>query len=712
MNYVYGSTGGKRGISYTITDKTQQTATAATTLETFDALGIIHTDKGIPNKIISKLTYDQLVLLCGEITAEKHGLHTYALYKHAELGNTVSVCKIDHGAKLANINTKLDFTPVEQEVLLYNGYIINAPIADFDSGLMNDLLEVMGVSLATFKTNVKTITIPVYEGATAYETFAGTTSHDDIVLAMNQGLSETAGSFGLKKVALYPLAIAATGGGKWGNKIQFVFTSTESLTNGVPTKSVSIKYGDNEASAYTTVGLVPNKSDEYGIQLYLKSKMDDKSIISSMKGDLNAKIITEEANDEALEEMFIEYYTVLIAKLEELKTVESAKATGDIDNVLLGYLTSAVTKYTDILQNLEDADVHPLEMIQWDGNTPFKTIGSYNLISLDGGLLQNKFKLIGGADGLVNGMRKFDINRSYVSASGETVVLADLYANFYDGTIDKTLFDYSYVPSVITYDIEYPVKVKNAIVRCTKHASGKRGDIVAVGGAFKSITDIEGLSDFHKSFNPQGFKYFLTAESCEIKDSTLNKNIRVPMVIPLIKALTNWYNGNRKNPVSDQALVDVIDNTIQPKIITSDEMNTVLDMDLNITFEVSGVHRLYAQAMSYVGEESRLKELHNAINFCYLIKDVHVALKKYASSLSSTSNLRNIQEKVNSEISGHSAWFESAPSVTLGYKDNEAELRGQVSIVIKISMYGTIREFNIDFQVDNANVGSSSTTEE
>jgi len=705
MNYVY-NTPGQRGINYKITDKSKVVTTPASDVETFDGFFIIHTDKGPVNTIYPKLTYAQLVDVFGDINPEKHGFHTLAAYNFANSGNTVTVIRVDKDAKLANMTTKIKLTAVEKEVLIYKGTILNVSEADVTAGMHNEITNALGISNASLLAGAKKITIPVYVGETEYVSIPGMAGKNELISALNAGVIEAAGQFGLQDVTVYPFAFIAEGEGKWGNKIQVQFTADEALTAGVPTKSVSIKYDDVTASEYSTVTLVPNVSDEYGIMLHLGTKLSDKVVLNSKKGDLNLKLISEDANNTALEEAIINYYKVLLETLTTKVTAETAKDPGDQDLVLVEYLNQAVEKYTSVYEKLIDGDITPLELFKYNGTTPFTVANSYNLISLNNALVQQKFKLLNGKDGLVEGMRKFNFNKS-ITIDTKTTTLEDLYVEVFDGKTDKQISSWNYVTSVVTFDIDFPIKIKQAIERFTKHGTGLRGDIVAIGGAFSAMTDITHLEDFNKSFSPKSFKYFLLAESCEVKDTRLNKTIRVPMALPLIDTLTSWYNGNRRNPITDYSIPSIIANSVMPKILTSDEVNRVLALDLNIVYEVAGTYKLYSQNTSYVGQDSRLKELHNSINFAYLIKDAHIALRKYGTGLSETSNLRYIQEKLTDALSHHSAWFESAPVVTVGYKDEEAQLRGQVSVTVTVNMFGTIKSFDLEFIVDNAAAGST-----
>ena len=710
MNYVY-NTPGQRGINYKITDKSKVVTSPAADVETFDGFFIIHTEKGPVNTIYPKLTYAQLVDVFGDINPEKHGLHTLAAYNFANAGNTVTVIRVDKDAKLANMTTKIKLTALEKEVLIYKGTIINASEADITAGMHNEIANALGISNATLIAGAKKITLPIYVGETTYESLPNIAGKNELIAALNAGVIEAAGQFGLQNVTIYPFAFIAEGEGKWGNKVQVQFTADETLTAGVATKNVTIKYDDDITSEYSSVTLVPNVSDEYGIMLNLATKLNDKVVINNKKGDLNLKLISEDANTEAFEEAIINYYIVLLETLAVKKTAEEAKDPDDKDLVLIEYIEKAIEKYTIIYEKVLDGDITPLELFKYNGTSPFEVTESYNLISLNQPIVQNRFKLMNGKDGLVEGMRKFNFNKSMVTSGGTTVTLEDLYVDVYDAKIDKSISSWNYVTSVVTFDIDFPIKIKQAIDRFTKHGTGLRGDIVAIGGAFSVSTDISHLTDFNKSFGPKSFKYFLLAESCEVKDTRLNKTIRVPMALPLIDTLTSWYNGNRRNPVTDYSIPSLIANSVMPKILTSDEVNTVLGMDLNIVYEVAGTYKLYSQSTSYVGQDSRLKELHNAINFAYLIKDAHVALRRYGTGLSETSNLRHIQEKLTDALSAHGAWFESAPVVTVGYKDDEAQLRGQVSVTVTVNMFGTIKSFDLEFIVDNAAADSTSSEE-
>ena len=105
--------------------------------------------------------------------------------------------------------------------------------------------------------------------------------------------------------------------------------------------------------------------------------------------------------------------------------------------------------------------------------------------------------------------------------------------------------------------------------------------------------------------------------------------------------------------------------------------------------------------MQMYGSNSKLKELHNAINFCYLIKETHFSLERNNSGTGET-GLNSIKEKISKDLAVFSKYFDQAPTVTLNYADDDAAARGEAQLGIVVYMSGTVKKFDITFTVKSS----------
>lgn len=254
----------------------------------------------------------------------------------------------------------------------------------------------------------------------------------------------------------------------------------------------------------------------------------------------------------------------------------------------------------------------------------------------------------------------------------------------------------------MTYDFDYPTTVRKQLIAAVQHGKGTRGDIIAIGGMPSTIKTYDSALEYAKALKLAGGKYFLLTEHCEVFDSVQNKNITVSAVYALMDAISTWYNDGRKFPVSDYTLSTIIKGTIVPRITDTDEQSTLYNYDANLLKLVDNSYRLRSQSVGDVGFTSKLKELHNAINFADLIKVTHNAVDKYSKGNDDDTTLSTIQEKISKEIEDFKAYFQGAPTVTLSFLDEDAEARGEADLELTVNMYGTIKVYHIKFIVNSA----------
>lgn len=707
LNFNRGSAG-SIGIDYTIVDNTKTVAADTTTqeVETLDALFVIHADKGVPNHTFTNLTLANLTAVFGELNAKKHGIQAMAAYKHASLGHTVSVARLDKDAPIANIYPKITFTAQAKEVYLYEGKVFNITESEILNGDFDDILESLDASSAAFIAAAKKVTIPVLVGTPGTESFADVLSVEDFAVKAAALADTSAGTLGIKNRTVVPFVLHAPGGGLWGNKITGTLGSTITLRNTVQTRSLTIAYNGTTATTYSAIGLVPNKSDDLGIQLYMGSKLRDKQVITNYLGDLNLRMTTDETNEEGFEDMLVEYYTALVAALKVLLDANNALVAANdplAEQSLSTELGNAISNYQALLETIEDADVTPFQLLGWDGNSVYSNAGSYNLISCSSKIIEDAFTLQNGANGLVKGMRRF----SYEYTDGTTTV-ADLYKSYFKFEIDGDLKDINAVKSLITYDLDYPTAVRTALIAMVQHGKGTRGDIFAFGGMPTTIKTYDAALDYAKALKLAGGKYLLITEHCEVYDDVQNKNIVVSAAYALMDAVSAWYNDGRKFPISDYTLTSIIKGTVSPRIIDTDEQGALYNYDANLLKLVDNSYRMRSQSAGDVGYTSKLKEAHNAINFCDLIKVVHNAIDKYAKGNDDSTTLTSIQESISKEIEDFKIYFQGAPTVSLSFLDDDAEARGEADLELTVNMYGTIKTYHIKFVVNSASTTSSS----
>lgn len=704
MNLKYGRSS-NIGINYVIEDNTKLTSSETTTSEvqTLDALFVIHADKGVPNKTFTKMTLANFLAEFGEVTAKKHGIQAAACYKLLTLGHTASVCRVDEGAKISNLYPELTFTASEEEVYIYGGKLFNVTAAQIDAGDFDAILEELDITGTTFKATAKKVSVPVMSADVAVKNLTDVTDTADFAVQTAALYTEGAGTLNIKNRTIVPFVMHAPGGGLWGDKISGAFGSAITLRNTVPTKSLVISYNSKAINNYSGIGLVPDISDELGIQLYLGAKLRDKTTITNYIGDLHLRMTHDRTNENGFEEALIEYYTELLAKLETLLTDNIAAVTaGSGDADLNPLLQNAITTYTTLLDKIDAGDVHPFQLINWDGNAIFTNALGYNLVYATGSILPDSFTLKGGDNGTVKGMRKFDYD--YKNASGKAV--GDLYESYFKFEIDPDLRDISLVRPSITFNFDYPNKVRTALIEATKHAGeGLRGDIMVVGGAPGTIKTVDEAVEYAKAVKMSGGKYLTVLESCEVYDAIQNKNMEVSAIYPLLNAISAWYIAGRRNPWTDYPLGDIVYGSVYPRVPLSSDQTKLYNYDINTLKYVDGSYRLRTQTLMEYGYVSKLKEAHNQFNFCELIKDTHFAIEKHQKGVSEETTLTSIQENIGKELEGYSAYFQGAPTVSIFYEDADAEARGEADLEVAANMFGTVKTYNTKFIVNSATSG-------
>lgn len=700
LNVGKGSAG-SLGIEYVIQDNTrvQSSSTTKNVIETLDGLFIIHANKGIPNVTFSNMTLANFEAMFGEVNKKKHGIQAAAARKLAKLGHTVTVCRLDKGAKIANLYSKAIFEAEEKEVYLYGGLLFNVTESVIDAGGFDSILEKLGTTATHFKTTAKKVTIPVIKGSVSNGSFPGITSVEDLVVEAENAFDDTnAGNLGIKTREIILGTFHATGGGSWGKKITATLGEKITTRNKVPTRSISVAYNGKNATVYSAIGLVPNRSDENAIQLFLGTKLKDKEVIANYIGDLNLRYFMDETNETGLENLFIDYFRKLIVALQALDAANDAEIlSGNGDATLKTELVKAVGNYTTIAELLEDGDIHPMQILNWDGTSVFDMTNSYNLIKLDSNIFPTTVTLAEGDDGVVKGMRKFSYEHGEVDNT-----VADMYESYFKFEIDPTLKDITEVRSVITFNFDYPTKVRNAIYNATKHETNKRGDILVVGGTPETIKTYDDLLEYGKALKLSESNYLLLAGTCDVFDEVMNENIKVSTVYPFLDALSSWYKNGRRNPLTDYAMGSIVRGSLYPRIIDGKEIDALYELDVNLLKVVDGIHKLKTQSVGDVGKISKLKEAQNAINFRYLIKDVHNAVEKYQKGVGDGTTLTEIQEKISKELEKYGAYFQGAPIVSLAFLDEDAEVRGEADLSVEVNMYGSIKKFSIKFIVNSA----------
>lgn len=717
MNLNFGFDANRTiGIDYTIDDQTLNVASTSTsTTPILDAFFIIHASQGIPRKAFKNLTEANAKVLFGELT-DKHGMQALACKQHLSLGLTATIMRIDEGGTIANSYPIINFTSALKEVYVYGGEAYNVTETQVKDGTFDVVLETLDITSTYFLANAKKVKLPVLNGIVSSSSLVGAEDEDSILTNAAALYAEAAGSNGIKNRTIVPGVFYCPGAGKYGNKIKVSFTDALTIRNTVQTKLMMVYNGITETTTtYSAISLVQDKLDENNIALFVGDKLRDKKVINDYNGDLNLRYAIDDTNREGLIEAFAEYYQALSDYIVNAIAVNSAKITAADpndpgDSALEGVLTALKTTVDSMYELVYDGTRHPFQILGLDGNSIYGSVSGetygakgFNMISLDSDLLGTSFALTNGDDGIVKNMRTFSYEKENTA---KTKTIADLYVEALEGTIDSNVLDIEEVESVLTYDVDYPAKVRTALLNFIKHGVNTRGDIVAIGGGATSIADYDSALEYAKAVKNTTGKYHLTIPNAEIYDSTLYKTYRVNGAFLLIDALAAWYNGDRKSPVSDYGMnPNIREGSLRPKVIKSDLQSELKSYDANLIKKVDGVYRLRSQLVQLYGSNSKLKELGNLINFCYLIKEVHLSLNRNTSS-SGTTGLTAIKEKISKDISDFSKYFDAAPTVTVAYADDDAEARGEASLGITTYMSGTVNKWNITFTVKNSSSSS------
>ena len=690
------------GTEYTIDDQTKRTSsTSSTSTPTLDGLFIITASRGIPNRFFKNLSAANAFALFGELT-EKHGKQALACQRHLDLGLTATIMRIDDGGSIANYLPKITFGSKLKDVYLLNGKLYNVTSAQVNDGSFDSILETLDMTGAEFLTSATVINIPVMFGTVADGIVEAATDEDDILTKAAALYAETAGTNGIKNRTIVPFVFHAPGAGKYGNKVNLVFNDVFSIRKGIQTRTLVVNdTTTSKSTTYSAVSLVPDRLDENDIVMYVGDKLKDKIVINDYLGDLNVRMLTDDTNKDGLVEAFAEYYTALLAALKTIIDTNAAKllaSTGG-DSELGPKVQAAINKYTLLLEDIEDGDIHPWHILGWDGNSIYENAQGYNCIYLTSDVVKASTFLTGGDDGLVKGMRKFSYDHK---PAGATKSIGDVYVSVLKGEVDENLLDINEVESIVTYDVDYPTNIRKQLQTLTAHGKNTRGDITVIGGMADSISDLDTAMEFAKSNKLYGSKYWRATENAEIYDSNLSKTYRVNGAFLMIDALAAWFFGDRKNAVTDYGLnPNIRDGSIRPKIFKTDDINTLYALDCNTIKKVDGVYRFRTQMIGDFGSTSKMKELSNGINFGFLMKATHQSIERHSKGTGEAS-LNAIKEKIARDLVDFGKYFESTPSVTLSYADDDAEARGEADLNVEVAMGGSIKKYNVKFIITNA----------
>ena len=691
------------GTDYTIDDQTKKSSsTSATSTPTLDGMFVVTASRGIPNKFLKNLTKANAYAMFGEFT-EKNGMQALACQRHLDLGLTATILRLDDGGKVANYHPKITFGAETATVYLLGGKLYNVTAGQVGDGTFDEVLESLDMTGTEFLADAVSIEIPVLRGTLEDGFIPDVEDEDDLRVKAAALYAETAGVLGIKNRSIVPFVFHSPGAGKYGNKVALNFNNVFSIRNYVQTRTLVVNDAiTGKNTTYSAVSLVPDKLDGDGIVMYVGDKLKDKVVINDYLGDLNVRMLTDDTNRDGLVEAFAEYYTALMAALNTLKTTNADELIAGTGGVVgLGdKLQAAIDTYTALLEDVEGGDIHPWQILGWNGKTIYDNAAGFNYIYLGSDVVKASTFLSGGDDGIVKGMRKFSYE---YSVDGGTTTLEDLYIKVFRGEVDERILDYGEVESVLTYDLDYTTAIRKQLQVLISHGKNTRGDMTVIGGMNSTIDDLDTAIEFAKATKRYGSKHFGGTENAEIYDTNLSKTYRVNSAFLMIDALAAWFFGDRKNSVSDYGLnPNIREGSLRPKIFKSDDINALYAYDYNTIKKVDGVYRFRSQMLGDYGSTSKMKELSNGINFNFLMKETHFSIDRHSKGTGETS-LNTIKEKIARDLVDFGKYFESTPIVTLSYADDDAEARGEADLNVEVAMGGSIKKYNVKFIITNAN---------
>ena len=503
--------------------------------------------------------------------------------------------------------------------------------------------------------------------------------------------------------AVLPLfGVNMLGRGSWGNPFRMMFTPTRNEVDGHKIYNyqlVDVKEG--EVFDDYDISHVPDLSQN-GVPMNL---MDIVSRFSAKTG-LTFFDNHYDMFDQTMEDVLTE----VIATLE----TEEASLTDGTLQPLIDVLNEELLKvqnednsYLDNMEILGGDMFNPEETtFEWTGIDPDTGQETTEDLELDLNLLfpnsgLEQITLDEGHDGSLANMRRFDWEYTLTAddiptgsnyEAGDTP-LVDLFSDFYAGSSEPSLMDLVEVPGDVILDVGYPLDVKDSIAALV---NGNRRDMAFVMGIPEHIKSIDMLQVWNSTFDPEGERVMKVGQTCEWRDPD-GKIHRVPIATLLSTNLINHFTSGYNEPFAgDNVRIEGIQpGSIRPKTYDPDDRADMEDMNFNVVMEDRQGYFLDGQITNYKQGYSRLKEFFNIPIMGRIMKTAIPYLESKKHKLQTPKAVNQVRKDLKRNLDSLYGRKVSSIEVEAGYRNEQEQMRGDVTIRVYVAPYGSIKRFRL-----------------
>lgn len=496
------------------------------------------------------------------------------------------------------------------------------------------------------------------------------------------------------KIILPLFGWAALGRGKWGNNLRASFTP------------INKEFGQHQGFRYQLMNLakgemidsyevshVPDLS-ENGIPVNLPgvvSNFSNKSAMSFYEDDYNL-----------FDDLFIEMVDNLINELM-------------INNEYneLDDLISDLETQKERAEREENCYLDNMELF----GDMFGDNDEFNMLIPNEPLTEVTFS--GGDEGTLKWMRNFDwdytvYKEEHVDEDGVTYEtfhkeqndagtrephkpIIEMYEDLYSGVKNRTIMDLQEVDGDLFLDVGYPDSIKNSIAGLINM---NRQDLAFLSGIPTNVKDLEMLDLWHtvtqvsSSHNEQVTKI---GQTCEWRDD--NGDIhRVPISALLYLNLIDHFSSGYDEPFAGQNVVisGVQPGTMLPDVNSPQDREDMQQMNFNVVIEdENDNYILDGQRTNYFGGYSRLAEFFNIPIKGRIMKTAIPFLESRKHLLDTPDNVEDVRSDLYTVLSDFYGSKVKNIDVVAGFQNEQAELRGDVTIKLYVDFYGSIKRYRL-----------------
>lgn len=533
--------------------------------------------------------YADFVAEYGEYDAMKQGLPFKLVHDHiAAGGRWVGMNLRAEDATAANVAICLTVTPVTK-----NFYV--AATGEIFSKKPTDV-------------ETKTVTINTYSFGTSFVNMQNITTLEGMDLALKAITAKT----NPNAVVLPMFSFLYRGRGKYGNNIEMGIEKSSSILK-TSTGNYSIYHLTIlDKLTKTVLDVVPfthglDVFDGNGSPLNLVAGMEE------FGSPLKQRLYQDNMHD--FDDIFEIMLQNILDQLKVLKDAETDPMT-ELEDIytVISDIRTTYTENNNTIPAINLIDPFGTLAVDSDENEEIWT----SLFNMPEDKIYT-FNMAYGDDGYMKKMKRFDWDfETTVGESAGVKAISRLYKYFFQGSITKDIYDRILNRSDYIIDIGFPLEVK--LAACNFTSDVNRPDILFFMNAPISLTTVDELKVFDKSYTTDNINVFKYAQSGNVKDVSTNKWLKVPVTVTLDTLLINFFSKAMES-IASKYIRSFQDNSVFPRMTVPKEMEWCTTHDWNYLVPTVDGYRIDGSLSAYYGYDHPAKEAHNQLLTGRLIKD-------------------------------------------------------------------------------------------